>query len=582
MEEFAIDSSQSKKWVDTYRPKTIKDIVGHKYAVSFIRNWLTNYEKNSKIYIKTVQKGKKTKRKKSKKKDDTADSVVDEGEGDMNDIEYVSPGKKSDNHFGRSCMTVSGSHGIGKTCSVIAILNSLGYTINTINFTRIAHSKTPQEFVAKMLRGTNIFNIVSGEKQKKMAVVIDDLESITSSSELAFITALIKENDCTWRFPIIFITNNRHKKFINNVKKSTYEVQMSLPTEKHLEKMLINLCYSNKMILSGQEVVDKIIDHAQYDYRRLLTTLQDLYETYRSKEITEEAVSGYFEFSKRKDIDVDIYKSSGELFSNSEYKIEDRLVIYETERTIMPLMVEQNHIACANRYVPKKKRYDFTRDMTEFIAKGDVIENYIYGDQNWSLQETHGFYTCVLPTHLLSNNINTNTIKNDMHFGYYRPTFPLDLNRTSIKYINVRNVKHASQDFPWMNISDFIYVKTILRKLLDEENYEEYEKILSGYKATPTGVQAVIKVDKILNTKTSIPTSVVRRINQHTGDESTRQKATKKRTPKKTTKKTAKQPAKKPSKKPVKKASPVKRTKTQKISKSPSGSKKGSVKKTIH
>ena len=512
MEEYCYNTVNSTKWVDVYKPLKTQEIIGHKFAIMDIKDWLLNYDK----YRETYMKPKKIDGVKNKvaRKEKPA-LGIDDGSAESLDID-IAPRSKTNNHKGHSCMSVSGSHGIGKTCSVMAILQSLGYTINIINFSKITHTINPQEFALKMLQENNIYNIVSGERPKKIAIVIDDLEAITSPIELKFIETLIKENDTVWRHPVIFITNNRHKRFINNVKINTFEVPMALPTEKHLEEVLARICHANKMLLTSQEIANMIIDHAQYDYRRLLTTLQDLYNIYNRDEITEECIHKYFEFSKRKDIDIDIYKSTEALLSDKNLKMEDRLIAYETERTILPLMVHQNHVACINRYVPKSKQYNLATKLTEYIAKGDVIENYIYGDQNWSLQETHGFYTCVLPTHIISNNVNTNSMANDINYKSFRMEFPLDLNRTSIKHINVKNVKNAAKDFPDMNISDFIYVKTILKKLLDEERYDEYKKILSGHNATPEGIKAIIKVDKILDTKTNILTSTTRKIGVYT------------------------------------------------------------------
>jgi hypothetical protein len=49
----------------------------------------------------------------------------------------------------------------------------------------------------------------------------------------------------------------------------------------------------------------------------------------------------------------------------------------------------------------------------EIFAFGDIIDNYIFSDQNWSLQETHGHFTCVYPSYVLNNNIDTKKLNND-------------------------------------------------------------------------------------------------------------------------------------------------------------------------
>ena len=93
MEELKINDN-SKKWIILCNPKSIKDIIGHKYATNKIIEWLNNYNCNSK--------------------------------------------KKH-----TSCMIVTGNHGIGKTCVILTILKSLKYDIKTINFNKIVHSKNP-------------------------------------------------------------------------------------------------------------------------------------------------------------------------------------------------------------------------------------------------------------------------------------------------------------------------------------------------------------------------------------------------------------------------------------------------------
>ena len=101
----------------------------------------------------------------------------------------------------------------------------------------------------------------------------------------------------------------------------------------------------------------------------------------------------------------------------------------------------------------------------DFISKGDVIENYIYGDQNWDLQNIHGFYTCVLPSFYICENIKKN---ND----YIPIKFPLDLNRTSIRKINIKNINNANKYMPNMRISDYIYINKLITKNSDSQCLE--------------------------------------------------------------------------------------------------------------
>ena len=126
-----------------------------------------------------------------------------------------------------------------------------------------------------------------------------------------------------------------------------------------------------------------------------------------------------------------------------------------------------------------------------------LLINYIYRDQSWSLQQVHGFYTCVYPTFMISNNINTKELVKNINNYYFNIMFPLDFNRTSIKHINIKNIKNTLINFPNMNIIDIIYIGIIIKKILDENDYEKFSNILSGYNISLIGIQSVIKVCKI-------------------------------------------------------------------------------------
>ena len=113
-------------------------------------------------------------------------------------------------------------------------------------------------------------------------------------------------------------------------------------------------------------------------------------------------------------------------------------------------MVHQNFIKTIVENTNKHlNKYELANSIATSIAKGDVIENYIYGDQNWNLQEVHGYYSCVYPSYVLSNNLS----KNGMYENFI---FPLDLNRTSIKRINKKNVIQQLNDDYFLDVTIII------------------------------------------------------------------------------------------------------------------------------
>jgi len=137
--------------------------------------------------------------------------------------------------------------------------------------------------------------------------------------------------------------------------------------------------------------------------------------------------------------------------------IEDCIRSYETDKVVLPLMIQQNYIECiTSKTSDEKQQFDLACEISDLISKGDVIENYIYGDQNWDINEVHGFYTCVYPSYLLSSTLRKEK--------YLQLTYPADLNKASISKINRKNIINTNKAFKNKNINDYIYINLIISK----------------------------------------------------------------------------------------------------------------------
>ena len=264
---------------------------------------------------------------------------------------------------------------------------------------------------------------------------------------------------------------------------------MKLETEKQVD--IINKIYITKI---NDIVADKIIENTQGDIRRLVFILQDLKETYGNKMITLKLIKNYSDMFKLKDIDIDLYKATEQILYN--YKcINDSLRLFETEKVIIPVMVHQYYIEnlMAN-HVNKQQIIETAKTITDSLSSGDVIENFIYGDQNWDMQDIHGFYTCVIPSFNMTNNINPNYKRIGLKFA-------MDLNKTSIKKINKKTINNTNKFFNDMNIMDFIYINKTIRKYLRDNNLEGCVNLLKTYNINADNIEQIIKsllkIDKI-------------------------------------------------------------------------------------
>jgi DNA polymerase III delta prime subunit len=501
-----------------YKPTNISEIVGNKRNIDQIVTWLNNFVSNKKkIFIDNVKN--KTKTKKGKKikipKIEIDENIIDEDYLN-NDLEAPDPDMNNDidnnidlidetNYISnihktnepKSCLLITGNHGVGKTTCIHAILNDLGYTIQIINFSKITTGKNIKDVIERITNSSDILKMMDGQKNVKNVIVIDELESLTSLTEKNCISALIKTNESNWFCPIIFISNNQHNKLLSDIKKNSMEIRFWPPYPNEMLVVLKKICDKENINMSNQAIAYKIIEHSQKDFRRLIFILQDLKYAFGKKTITMEMIDDYCTTSQKKDVDFDLFNAT-ELLLHSYKSVDDCMIYYETEKTLLPLMIHQNYIKSILAVADENDidTYNNIYELSELLSKGDVVENYIYGDQNWDMCDVHGFYTCVITSFILSNiNPNMESAKLD---------FPMDLNRTSIQKINKKNILNANKCLNTMNIHDYIYINQIVRNMLNDGKNNECIRLFDGYNIKMEHIESLLKVDKIQSSKTNL------------------------------------------------------------------------------
>ena len=481
-----VPSANIVAWVDKYKPMKMADLTTNSTAVKSIYSWLLNYNKVKNMALKSLNTvTTKTKPKKDKDKDNTVTDAPKKGKR----ITY------------KSCMIVTGNHGIGKTVTVSIILKELGYTIINLNIAMLKTSPNIEDTLSKLLRQTNILKLLDENTVTKYAIIVDELEGVTASAEKINLISLQRLNDQNWYCPIVFISNNQHNKLLSDLKKASVEVKMWPPFDSDMEKILLKIAKNEKIQIKHKSVANKIIRHSQYDIRRLIYTLQDIKNAYNTTVILPEIIEEYCSMSSKKDVDIDLYKATNELLY--EYtSIDDCLRLFETEKVLLPLMIHQNYTNCiiANQK-NNKKRHRMVKKISELLSDGDVIENYIYGDQNWDMEEIHGFYTCAATSYYLHEGNNKGTkdpIKQP------KLVFATDLNKTSIKRINKKNIINTDKCFNNMNIEDYIYVNKLVRHFVKKNNIKECVKLMKNYDIKLEHIESLLKIDKIDSSKTGL------------------------------------------------------------------------------
>lgn len=485
----------SSSWIKKYTPNQISDIVGNYTQIQKIKSWLQYFEKYKEELkdIKVLEKEIPKPQTKTKVKTKVKVKVKPKPKKRTKTI------KAPKNTY--CSILITGNHGVGKTTLANIVMRELGYEIVLFNPTAVKTTKKSKSkaynIFSHLSRKNSVIDIINNTKNKNKCILIDELESISSSTDKQNVLNLLKDNEISYNFPIIFISNNKHNKLLSDIKKISLEIKIWPLDYSNIKKILMNITLKEDIKINSESVVQKLIDYSQYDIRRLINILQDVKNTFQTKIVSVNNLDNYLESSTKKDVSYDLYKATDGLLTS--YKsIDESLKYYETEKVLLPLMIHENHVKYIYYNVDSEdKQIDLSTSIAEVMSAGDVIENYIYGDQNWDLQELHGFYTCTIPSFYYNKN-------KDDFIERVETRFPQDLNKTSIKKINKKNIDNTNKCLFNMTIDDFIYINRIVKHLLEQNRIEECAELLKPYKMTKDHIESLLKIDKIDNTKASL------------------------------------------------------------------------------
>lgn len=245
------------------------------------------------------------------------------------------------------------------------------------------------------------------------------------------------------------------------------------------------------MCFDDDKILYKIIQFSQFDMRRLLYVLQDIHYTFGNKNISNEMFKEYYQLSQKKDIDVGLYYATKKLLD--EYKnLNQCLQLYESDKVLLPLVVYENYYR--KIFEQKNKNSNLLEIMSEIsnsTSIGDVIETNIYSDQNWFLQNIHGFYTCANTSYVI------NSLSYDKSPINYDVEFSVDLNRASSKNINrKKNIFPLLTKFKNKNIDDIIYINKIFFELEKNKQSGLIKNIKDVYNLNIKDIQMALKIDK--------------------------------------------------------------------------------------
>ena len=429
-------------WVNKYKPVCVNQIIGNDLQIKNFKNWLENLSN-------TKNQG----------------------------------------------IVVSGNQGLGKTLTIRLLLEECGYIPRIINPNEIKDHRIYDDFNDYYNFVNSIYSKIqfADNKNKKIALIFDETENITLTSEKKYVMDIYKENNKSKSFPLIFISNNQHSKLLNDLKKGCHEIIFTSPNTNEFKNLVKKICIKENLTFESDLLIEKLIIFAQNDIRRLINLLQELSYHITNNKVSESNINEFIEKSREKNIDVGLFDST-ERILNNYLDYETIIKLYESEKVLLPLMIHENYL---KKILNKSKEpwqniiYNIVK-VSDSISRGDNIETSIYTDQNWYLQNIHGFYTCLNTSYWINKNNSNYKIKTE------DIKFSSDLNKTSLKNINRKNIVNLSKIINNKSNQEILMLNKICNHLIEEGKENELIKILNGYgkDITIKEIELCLKIDK--------------------------------------------------------------------------------------
>jgi DNA polymerase III delta prime subunit len=393
---------------------------------------------------------------------------------------------------------VSGEHGVGKTLGVELVLRECGYELKTLELAALRTNGGEangdiRRYLERITKTQNVDAMLLHKEQKKMAIVIDNIDGITSKQEREGLQAVHKYNKKNNLFPLIIISAANHSKLLSKIKDKCFVVTHPQPGYNDMVTMINRICEKEDFKIDN---IRDIIFNSQGDMCRLINLMEELRRIYNGrKKIDSKMVKEFCDAMHKKDTNVGLYDQTRMLFHHFP-GMEEALRIFSSDKVFVPLMIHENYPAAIE---VRKENMDLNNDevlarqeeIAESISFGDIVENDIHERQLWDMMPSHAFSSYAYPAWLI------NQWERDQSPSL-QIVFARDPNKKFIQKINYGHIETVLPFFSDHSTQNYLTMAMITAKLIAENNAAGLKSLFLGYKnMTDIVIEGLLKINKI-------------------------------------------------------------------------------------
>ena len=340
-------------WVEKFKPRALKDLVGNNVAVNKLASWLRAY--NHKTATQSVRPG-------------------------------------QDNTTAKAAL-ISGPPGIGKTSTARLVCESLGYSVIEFNASDTRSKSAIDELASGLSTNTVLFgNNGKAGLGAQVAIIMDEVDGMAGSGDRGGGGALIQLIKRA-KLPVICVCNDRQDSKVRSLANHCFDLRFLRPSTQEIAVRASMICRMENLVMTPNELAE-IAESSGCDMRQVINHLQLIKTSGKSQagKGQKDETMGPFEVVKG-------------LFTSTTAKTWDyakRNELFFLDYDLTPLLVQQNYLRCVDK-ITDPRVLPAMRKANEFITLGDVIGRAIHQDSQWALLPEYGTMSTVAPAFACNN-----------------------------------------------------------------------------------------------------------------------------------------------------------------------------------
>lgn len=371
------ENGTSLLWVDKYRPRCLKGLIGQQGEQSCankLLRWLQSWHKHHSGNTKPAA------------------------------ARFGKFGGKDDGS-GFKAALLSGPPGVGKTTTAALVCEELGYSYVEMNASCTRSKNSLKEVIAESLNNTSIKNFYTGTSQtvsNKHVLIMDEVDGMAGNEDRGGIQEMIGLIKQT-KIPIICMCNDRNHQKIRSLANYCFDLRFQRPRVDQIKGAMMSIAFKEGLKIPPP-ALNEIILASNQDVRQVMHNLCMWSAT--DKVMTYDQAKADASKAK-KDMKLGPFDVCRKVFVSGEetshMTLIDKSDLFFHDYSLAPLFVQENylHVRPAAAGGNLKNHLVLLSKTADSICDGDLVDRQIRSRQTWSLLPTQAIYASVLPGELM-------------------------------------------------------------------------------------------------------------------------------------------------------------------------------------